>query len=359
MKNPLQTMTGMLHSKNGMTLVELIVAMAISLVLAGSLYQIFISSTRTYALNEGLARLQENSRFAIKVLRRDIRQAGYLGCLQDNAAYTNTLNDPTDFLFNFDQAVYGLEATSATTWASELGPADPTTTGFNGMNLIDPVGGSDILAIRGMMGNQLFFLETPMPDTSADMKLEDGTTGIDDGDILMITDCQHASVFQTTNYTVVNGNLVHNTGTGTPGNLTKDLGHAYPPGAQLHKPATTLYFIAENATGQPSLFRKVGLAGARELVDGIENMQVRFGEDLDGDGAADTYVDGNAVTDWDTVVSVHIALLQRTVAEVPGRPADNSGYDVSGDGNIDFTAPGDRRLRRVLTTTIGLRNHLR
>jgi len=169
-------MTGMLHSKNGMTLVELIVAMAISLVLAGSLYQIFISSTRTYALNEGLARLQENSRFAIKVLRRDIRQAGYLGCLQDNAAYTNTLNDPTDFLFNFDQAVYGLEATSATTWASELGPADPTTTGFNGMNLIDPVGGSDILAIRGMMGNQLFFLETPMPDTSADMKLEDGTT---------------------------------------------------------------------------------------------------------------------------------------------------------------------------------------
>lgn len=348
-----------LTSAAGISIVELLVAMAVSLILAGGIYQIFVGSTRSYALNQGLARMQENSRFALHALRSEVRGAGYLGCLQDVGSFTNTLNNPTNLLLNFSQGVYGLEATAVDTWADENGAVDPEATGLNGLGLTSPVSGSDILVVRGVNPDVVFFLETPMPNTSADMKLENGTTGIAKDDFLMITDCQHASVFQVSNYTDTNGNLVHNTGAAVPGNSTSDLGRAYQPGAEIYVPRSMIFYVRNNDAGQPSLYRKIGTGAEVDLVEGVENLQVRYGEDLSGNRAADLYVNADAVTNWQNVVSVRIGLLMRSVDEVPRGPIDTSAYDVSGNGVADFVAPGDRRMRLVKSGTIGLRNRLR
>lgn len=365
MKKDLKTIKK--KSMAGLTLVEVLVALAISLLLGTGVYQIFVGTTRSYAMNEDLARLQENGRFALHFLRSEVRGAGYLGCLQDVSKVTNALNGATDFVYDFQGAIYGAEALSAGGWADSSGAVNPLATGTNAMALNPaPLAGSDLVVVRGIRSDIPISIITGMPPTSADMKLTAGLAalGILDtggGDILMISDCEAAAIFQTTSYTDSNGNTVHNTGTGSPGNATKDLGKAFGAGAQIFFPQTAIFYIANNPGGEPALFRKIGtVAAAMEIIAGVENMQVRYGEDTSGNGAADVYRNANQVVDWTRVMSVRIGVLLRSaISRDPSAPVDNAQYDVSGDGNTDFTAPGDRRMRMVFSGTIALRNRVR
>ncbi len=66
------------HSQQrGLTLIELMVALVISLLILAGLFTVYKSNQRGNRLNEGLMRTQENGRFAVDFLSRDIRQAGF------------------------------------------------------------------------------------------------------------------------------------------------------------------------------------------------------------------------------------------------------------------------------------------
>lgn len=65
------------HSQYGLSLVELMVALALGMVLIAGFLQIFMSVRSTYATNEGASRVQENGRFALDYLARHARMAGY------------------------------------------------------------------------------------------------------------------------------------------------------------------------------------------------------------------------------------------------------------------------------------------
>ncbi|KAG1390382.1 hypothetical protein G6F59_015225 [Rhizopus arrhizus] len=69
----------------GLSLVELMVALVISLVLMLGVVQVFIASQTAARLSEGASRVQENARFALDFLERDIRMAGHMGCVNDQA----------------------------------------------------------------------------------------------------------------------------------------------------------------------------------------------------------------------------------------------------------------------------------
>lgn len=62
---------------HGFSLVELLVAMVISLFLIGGIVQLFIQNKTSYKLQEGIARAQENGRLAIHFLEKNVRRAGY------------------------------------------------------------------------------------------------------------------------------------------------------------------------------------------------------------------------------------------------------------------------------------------
>ncbi|MBK5964019.1 hypothetical protein CCR95_07940 [Thiocystis minor] len=62
---------------SGFTLVELMVAMTVGLFISAGVISLFIGTKQSYRANEGMARSQENGRFAIDHLSRDLRQAGY------------------------------------------------------------------------------------------------------------------------------------------------------------------------------------------------------------------------------------------------------------------------------------------
>src|SRR5436305_463767 len=63
----------------GLTLVELLVAMTIGLGLMIGATQVYVDSSKSYAVNETTARLQENARYAMSVLEPDMRMSGYWG----------------------------------------------------------------------------------------------------------------------------------------------------------------------------------------------------------------------------------------------------------------------------------------
>ena len=61
----------------GMTLVELMIAIALGLLLVAVVIQIYIGSHASYIKQEDLSRLQENGREALSILGRNLRMAGY------------------------------------------------------------------------------------------------------------------------------------------------------------------------------------------------------------------------------------------------------------------------------------------
>ncbi|MCK4493007.1 MAG: prepilin-type N-terminal cleavage/methylation domain-containing protein, partial [Methylococcales bacterium] len=66
--------------QSGMTLIEIMIAMLIGVFLLGGVMQIFMSSRQSYRMQDNLSRMQENGRFAMDFLTRDIRMADYQGC---------------------------------------------------------------------------------------------------------------------------------------------------------------------------------------------------------------------------------------------------------------------------------------
>lgn len=328
---------------------ELLVAMVISLIVLGGVYQMFSGSTATYRMQEGLSRIQENGRFAMYFLTKDVRQAGYLGCTVNVTNFVNALNDSADYLYDFSVGLYGFEARNGT-WMPALDAS-----------ITNPVPGSDVITIRGAVGSPIF-IESSMPTSSAVLKTAPVPPGviapIETGDIVLISDCTtNAAVFQITNFTASNGNLVRNTGGAeTPGNATKDLGHKFQKGAELVAIATTSYFISTNPSGNPALYKKVGSSPKTEVVEGIQAMQILYGIDNNNDKNVDSHVAANAVTNWNNVRSVQIGLLVRTINEIRDMEPDNATYNVLG---TTFGPFNDRHLRRVFTATIGLRNRLR
>lgn len=66
--------------QDGLSLVELLVAMAVGLFLVGGIIQVLVSGKASYRLGEAEARVQENGRFAIQLLATDLRAARSAGC---------------------------------------------------------------------------------------------------------------------------------------------------------------------------------------------------------------------------------------------------------------------------------------
>lgn len=67
------------HRMRGLTLVELMIALTLGLIVIAALVAVFMGSNRNFRQNEALATVQDNARFALDALSRDLAMAGYWG----------------------------------------------------------------------------------------------------------------------------------------------------------------------------------------------------------------------------------------------------------------------------------------
>ncbi len=327
-----------------MTLPEIMIALVISAVLLTGVIQVFISSKQSYRLLDANSRVQENGRFSIEYLTHDVRMAGYTGCFRgDTIDVENILNDPNNFNWDLANPVEGNEW-NAGGWTPALNAQ------IDGSVLNE----TDVLITRGLDTDGIGLVD-PFSD-GAQLFVDAAGNNINDGDIVMVTDCERASIFQVTNQQVTGGggsvNIVHSAAnTVQPGNSTPQLVNSYGADAQVARFVTNVYYIGTGNSGEPALFRRRLVGNSlveQELVEGVENMQVLYGEDIDNDGIANRYVAAN-VAAMANVVSIRISLLLRSMDNVTTAPQT---YAYNGQ-NITAT---DRRIRRVFTTTVKLRN---
>lgn len=85
-----------LRAEKGIGLIELMIAMTLSLVIGAAVIQVFVSQRQTYRTQDDMSRVQENARFAFEQIAQDIRQVGYWGCSRK----ANIVNTTGDAAFN-------------------------------------------------------------------------------------------------------------------------------------------------------------------------------------------------------------------------------------------------------------------
>lgn len=329
--------------QHGFSLVEIMVALTLSLILMAGVSQIYLSSKQSFRMQEALSRVQENGRFALEFLSRDIRMADFWGCANiDNV--TNNL-DPAGGVGYIDYGDGGLDATDN-----------------------DGLNGSDTITLRGAYGTSL----TLLPNGAAGygpLQSSVITTTTDNGlnqcDILLVANCQQADIFQETGANPNgSGQIVHNTGaTCSPGNYNPGsctggnahcLSTIYGSDAAIYRMQQLRYYLATGGQGEPALFRTQTTSTSQdlELVDGIADLQIQYGEDTNDDNTADYYVALGSVTDMNNVVSVRVWVLSRSyednVAPAPQTYEWETGPVIA----------ADRRLYQVFTTTVTLRNRV-
>jgi len=81
--------------KNGLTLIELLLALVLSSILIAALYRIFIGQQKTYTVQEQVAEMQQNVRIAMDQITKEVRMAGYGG---DVLAIFGDVNGYTDII---------------------------------------------------------------------------------------------------------------------------------------------------------------------------------------------------------------------------------------------------------------------
>ena len=337
--------SGQKQGQRGLGLVEIMVSLVIGLILVAGVFQVFQSSRATHRVSDALARVQENPRFAMLFLSRDLRMAGHYGCAR-HAPLHSMLNDSTHYLYAFDIHITGHRDRNGTgQWTPTLPSHLEDVLRGRGIK------GTDIVTVRAGDGNAIQILPPYRANAAAALHVGKDN-GLAAGDIVVISDCEKATVFQISGSNPgASGRVEHGIGGGSPGNWTEQLGKAYRGDAELMRINTTSYFLRENVVGEPALWRRIGTDPAEELVEGVDDLQLRYGLDTDGDGTADEYKTADAGIRWQDVVSVQLSLRVRSredniVAEP--QTVDYNGRSIT-----------DRRLRQTFASTIAIRNSLR
>jgi len=101
--------------KNGFTIVELIMALALASIVLGLVYQVFVAQRRGYSAQDDVAEMQQNARIASDELARVIKNIGN-AIDRDNNQSQLLYCGPYDLIFNSD-----MDDSAATR------PADPST----------------------------------------------------------------------------------------------------------------------------------------------------------------------------------------------------------------------------------------
>jgi type IV pilus assembly protein PilW len=332
------------RSARGFSVVELMVAMTISLMLLAGLLSVLYTSRLTYDDNTRFARLQEYARSSLELMLRDLRSSGYPGCGRAvyNDSFNNGLTTPNALRYNFARPVEGFEGTDGS-----FAPAlDAWVAGATP--------GSDVLVIR-TINHAIPPLMTNVDyagGTGSIPVLKPAATTLLAGQPILISDCRYANVLAVSS-TVSTGTAVLLPRTTAA--IAATAGEAQMPrnaatnvpqnriGSHVSAIETIVYYIRPSDSGRgPALWRIAGNQPPRELVEGVERVEVQYGEDTNNDRLVDVYRDADLVANWRNVVSVTLAVLMRSPEAAGDTAPATQTFDMLGTVVGPFT---DRRPR--------------
>jgi type IV pilus assembly protein PilW len=361
----------------GVTLIELMISLTIGLIIIAGIGYIFLGSRQGFRSQDALARMQEGARTAFEIMDRDIRMAGYTGCPPNTTASgdINILSAAADWDKNLiGQPLVGYDNSSGASWSSF--PAGVT-------GVVGHVLRGDALTVLHADNSHEYIVFSHNTGTSvitlaANHDLKQGT-------ILVAAkpDCSRTVVFQKTNACTLAGGSCGNTAVqhgSSSAIATYALGSpagtvdSFDIGSRVYRLNAVTYYIRANDSGEPALYRQsLGTTGTsptntdEELIEGVQDMQLVYGIDTNGDKAVDSYVTADTLTtpaSWAQVLGIRVSLLMVSRQDEQGITTEPHQYslDLNGDGDVTGTGetvtPTDLLLRKVFTTTIAVKNRL-
>lgn len=377
----------------GFTIIEFMIAMTLSLLVLAALTAAFVSSSRSRTEIEKANEQIENGRFALQILTDDLEMAGFLSSFDIDVA----MNVGTPMLAPTD---------AGNPWAGKPDGCTPANSAANLALLI----GALPMHVQGY----------DLPNAALDSALEQAAAGLGcltdvnyNADIIVIRrtatcvsgaagcDVAGAPYFQAS---LCQTDLGSDVATNfyrldtTLGNLNRTRRNC-ATAADRRPYLVHVYYIANNdqaGDGVPTLKRaELGNAAAPtgftvvSLAHGIQDLQVDYGIDNDGDGAPDTFISSpdtydapggaagphascaahasECIANWRNVMSLRLNVLARnssetrdhtdTKAYVLGLKDNGTGRcarDTNNDGTCE--AFNDKYKRHVYQTSVRLIN---
>ncbi|MGE3772889.1 MAG: PilW family protein [Gammaproteobacteria bacterium] len=340
--------------QRGITLVEMMVAMVVGLILMVGIVQLFVSNKQAYRIQEGANVLNENARYLMNQMQYDLRMADHWGGVE--AGEIDVDGDIDSIADDCDGAaaalrvagVYGIDGDDAS-------PLDCIPDS-------DYVPNSDIVIVR---------YAEPIRRASG---------ALDDDRVYVRTAVgRRGYVFQGANLADL------------PSDLTPEVDDAATVEDEVAEQGdvanfryrTFVYFlrpcssqdlgaagVCDDADDRIPTLTRLSLDGLalveQDVIAGVEQMQLAYGVDDNGDRSPDRYLSAEDITaddDWGKVIDVKLSVLIRNT-ELDTTANDDSEYTLYGgaDGDgIVYTVPEDakRYRRKVFNTSIQIRNMTR
>lgn len=368
------------NAHQGLSLIELLIAMTLGLLLISGMIAVFAGNKRSSDLNSAMADIQENARFALDNMAREIRMSGFQGCLDLNFVSPNLLgnNLPTTDLQS--TAAMGSIIGNGNLWS----PAPPP--GFVEANH-DAKPGTHALTLQFgspstyplvnavSSGGVPDTLGPVIVDTTAGISREEFNLSV--GDYGIIADCNGADIFRISS--IGKGADTATIGHAASVNDSAAFSRIYAGGAdattKFMRFVSSVYYIGDtgqtnrNGDAITALYRQSLPYGdmannpPTELVSGVEDMRLAFGIRTGVESL--TYVlASDPLYDPRRIESIRIGLLLNSHDRLAADD-DTNTYVLAGQmiepkngagANAAGTHDSDARHRLAFNTTVKVRN---
>lgn len=351
--------------QRGFSLVEVMIAMVLSLGIIGTVVMIFLGSKQSYLIHESLSRIQENGRYALSTIGRDIRLSSHLGEIQEYWEIIESPSVPTQipgitgecFTTPYRWVAPFLTAVDHDGSAATLDVFAPKTAGSN--NGLGPFTAC-IAAQNYVADTDIVTVHYVGPNTVADgLRVQN--------QIYLRADLNHGVVYKCNS---------------ASGSCLPDAGGSWDVDTDFHYPLRAMiYYISPcrerggdglcgtsddgDQPNIPSLVRTRLQADStlitEVVADGIENMQLQYGVDNNNVGYVTQYRDADSLGNptssanwygWNRVRSARVWLLARAI-NPDNTYTDSKTYSM---GDVSVT-PGDHYRRQIFSMTAGVRNY--
>lgn len=315
----------------GFSLIELMVSIVLGLLLTAGIVTVYLESKRNYLIEDEMARMQENGRYALHLLKRELTLAGfYAGDLNIQMMVPPSAapdcGSAVDWSLDPNQPLELISDFSGSVVTAKGSTLDCLDTG-------DIVGATDVVTIKRSAGEP----------TLRNGVYQAGTSAADQNQwYLRVADYGDDITWEYIGAADFDG------ADATTGSLV-DFWEVY----------ANIFFIrkySESGDGIPTLCTErlsANSMGPVEcIVEGIEDMQIEFGIDSDADGVPNQYKTLPTAAEMPAAVVARVYLLVRSLNEISGY-TNTKNYQL---GQKAVAAKNDGYLRRVLSTTVQMRN---
>jgi len=273
--------------QSGVSLMELLVALVIGLFAMTTLVQAYVNTKHHQAITLHTNHLEQDANYALQLIAKDIRRAGYLGELLSDTAINGSL------LPSLPSKVCNKNMS----WGRML---QQPVLGFNDtLTHHSQYDYSACISSRHYLRGDVITLRYLSPGTVSNTELKNKSNK---RKVYMRTSSTEGLLFQAKDYKTNVLPIISRS------QVRRVLSHTYFIGPS-NTPSDT---VCNNTNTTPALFRlrlnNKGLPQREELLQGIENIQFLYSIDTNQDGVVDKTQQAHQILNWKDVVLVQISI---------------------------------------------------